>query len=59
VAAQPNLVALGAKDSGSGGFDDYGGVLEIHRLNFREAGLKCSVAGTVRRTTRITHTKGR
>jgi len=41
-------VALGAKDSAGGGFDDYGGVLEVHRLNFREAGLKSSIAGSVR-----------
>ena len=43
----PNVVALGTKDSGAGGFDDYGGQLEIHRLDFAERGLKCSVAGSV------------
>ena len=34
IALQPNLVALGTKDSAGAGFDDYGGDLEIHRLDF-------------------------
>jgi len=46
----PNYVALGTKDSGAGGFDDYGGELEIHKLDFQDRGLKCSVAGSVKTT---------
>eukprot|EP00904_Undaria_pinnatifida_P012810 jgi/Undpi1/865/HiC_scaffold_10.g04329.m1 len=35
VAAHPGLIALGTKDSGGGsGFDDYGGELELHKLDF-------------------------
>ena len=34
IASQPNLVALGTKDSAGAGFDDYGGDLEIHQLDF-------------------------
>ena len=45
----PNYVALGTKDSGAGGFDDYGGELEIHRLDFADKGTKCVVAGQVGR----------
>jgi len=33
IKSHPNLLALGTKDSG-GSFDDYGGELEIHRLDF-------------------------
>jgi len=33
VKSHPNLMALGTKDGG-GGFDDYGGELEIHRFDF-------------------------
>jgi hypothetical protein len=44
----PNMVALGTKDSGAGGFDDYGGKLELHRLDFLNRGLKCPIVGSVR-----------
>eukprot|EP00615_Pteridomonas_danica_P011892 CAMPEP_0114343358 /NCGR_PEP_ID=MMETSP0101-20121206/10544_1 /TAXON_ID=38822 ORGANISM="Pteridomonas danica, Strain PT" /NCGR_SAMPLE_ID=MMETSP0101 /ASSEMBLY_ACC=CAM_ASM_000211 /LENGTH=1181 /DNA_ID=CAMNT_0001478035 /DNA_START=71 /DNA_END=3616 /DNA_ORIENTATION=- len=48
LSKMPNMMALGTKDSGAGGFDDYGGKLELHRLDFRERGLKCPVAGSVK-----------
>ena len=33
LKAQPNLVALGSKDSTGSGFDDYGSELELHQLD--------------------------
>lgn len=48
LGTSPNLLALGTKDSGASGFDDYGGELEIVNLDFTEPGLKCPVAGKVR-----------
>lgn len=48
LGTSPNLLALGTKDSGASGFDDYGGELEIMNLDFKEPGLKCPVAGKVR-----------
>jgi len=33
-ASRPNLVALATKDSAGAGFDEYGGELEIHELDF-------------------------
>jgi hypothetical protein len=53
LGSMPNLVALGTKDSGAGGFDDYGGQLEIHRLDFAERGLKCPLAGSVSHQKRL------
>ena len=44
----PNYVALGTTDSGSAGFDDYGGELEIHRLNFADRSTKSVAAGAVK-----------
>lgn len=32
--AHSSIVALGTKDSAGGGFEDYGGDLELHRLDF-------------------------
>jgi hypothetical protein len=32
-AASPGTIAVGTKDSGGIGFDDYGGELELHDLN--------------------------
>lgn len=37
LAAHPGLVALGTKDSAGGGFDDYGGELELHQVDFSDA----------------------
>ncbi|CAM9755309.1 unnamed protein product, partial [Hapterophycus canaliculatus] len=35
VAAHPSLIALGTEDSGGGsGFEDHGGELELHKLDF-------------------------
>jgi len=48
LSSSPNLLALGAKDSGASGFDDYGGELEILNLDFKEPGLGCPAAGKVR-----------
>jgi hypothetical protein len=48
LSSSPNLLALGAKDSGASGFDDYGGELEILNLDFKEPGLECPAAGKVR-----------
>ncbi|CAM9169034.1 unnamed protein product [Ectocarpus sp. 6 AP-2014] len=37
VAAHPSLIALGTKDSGGGsGFEDHGGELELHKLDFSQ-----------------------
>lgn len=48
LGSMPNVVALGTKDSGAGGFDDYGGKLELHRLDFLDRGLKCPIVGSVK-----------
>ena len=53
VATAPNFVALGMKDSGGGGFDDYGGELEIHKLDFSNVSLKCNVVGSVKTSGRF------
>eukprot|EP00612_Vaucheria_litorea_P006457 CAMPEP_0171481444 /NCGR_PEP_ID=MMETSP0946-20130122/6749_1 /TAXON_ID=109269 /ORGANISM="Vaucheria litorea, Strain CCMP2940" /LENGTH=1148 /DNA_ID=CAMNT_0012013017 /DNA_START=6 /DNA_END=3452 /DNA_ORIENTATION=+ len=34
VASQRDLIALGTKDGGSAGFDDFGGELELHKIDF-------------------------
>jgi protein transport protein SEC31 len=43
LSAHPGLVALGTKDSAGGGFDDYGGELELHRVDFSDAKTSNSV----------------
>jgi len=37
ISQFPNLVALGTKDSAGSGFDDHGGELELHSLDFADA----------------------
>ena len=39
---RPNLVALATKDSAGAGFDEYGGELEIHDLDFAASGTKAN-----------------
>jgi hypothetical protein len=34
LAAHSSIVALGTKESAGGGFDDYGGEIELHKLDF-------------------------
>ncbi len=51
---QGNLVALGTRDGGGGGFDDYGGELEIHKLDFGVGDTRTTVMGTVRTNGRFT-----
>jgi len=53
VSTAPHYVALGMKDSSGGGFDDYGGELEIHDLNFNEKSLKCSSVASVKTSGRF------
>ncbi len=43
LAAHPNLVALGTKDSAGAGFDDYGGELELHKVDFGDSKSSTSV----------------
>jgi hypothetical protein len=43
-ADRPNLVALATKDSAGAGFDEYGGELEIHNLDFSSTGTKTNPA---------------
>lgn len=45
ISSNPNMVALGTKDSAGSGFDDYGGDLEIHKLNFQEKGTSSTIIG--------------
>ncbi|GAB5032925.1 secretory protein sec31 [Nannochloropsis oceanica] len=54
VPDQGNLVALGTRDGGGGGFDDYGGELEIHKLDFGIGDTRTKVMGTVRTNGRFT-----
>ena len=37
VVGRPNLAALGTKDSSGVGFDDYGGGIELHSLDFADS----------------------
>ena len=43
LMSQSNMVALGTKDSAGLGFDDYGGVLELHMLDFSNPSTSSSV----------------
>jgi len=54
VPDQGNLVALGTRDGGGGGFDDYGGELEIHKLDFAVGETRTTVMGSVRTNGRFT-----
>jgi hypothetical protein len=45
ITSNPSMVALGTKDSAGSGFDDYGGDLEIHKLNFQEKGTSSTIIG--------------
>jgi len=48
VPSLSNLVALGTKESGGAGFDNYGGELEIHALDWTDASTKSTIAGSVK-----------
>jgi hypothetical protein len=50
---QGNLVALGTKEGGGASFDDYGGELEIHKLDFQKGEQKTKLQGTVRSSSRF------
>ena len=43
-AERANLVALATKDSAGAGFDEYGGELEIHALDFAATGTSTGPA---------------
>jgi hypothetical protein len=43
-ADRANMVALATKDSAGAGFDEYGGELEIHQLDFAAKGSKTNAA---------------
>ncbi|CAM9639517.1 unnamed protein product [Scytosiphon promiscuus] len=46
VAAHPSLIALGTKDSGGGsGFEDHGGELELHKLDFSQEADAAGASG--------------
>lgn len=45
LSSIPNLVALGTKDSAGIGFDDHGGELELHMLDFSSPDLKTKLVG--------------
>jgi protein transport protein SEC31 len=51
--AHANLIALGTKDSGGVGFDDYGGVLELHMLNLSGPGPASTLMGKVKTSARF------
>lgn len=54
VAKHASLVALGTKDSSGIGFDDYGGELEIHSLDFSSTSSSSStLLGKVRANSRF------
>jgi len=46
-------MALGAKDSGGGGFDDYGGELELYDLNITSSKESPEVIGNIKTATRF------
>eukprot|EP00602_Paraphysomonas_sp_CaronLab_P005046 CAMPEP_0185030580 /NCGR_PEP_ID=MMETSP1103-20130426/17560_1 /TAXON_ID=36769 /ORGANISM="Paraphysomonas bandaiensis, Strain Caron Lab Isolate" /LENGTH=1052 /DNA_ID=CAMNT_0027565771 /DNA_START=108 /DNA_END=3263 /DNA_ORIENTATION=+ len=47
------MVALGTKDSAGSGFDDYGGELEIHRMNFADRTTRSVLVGCAKATSRF------
>eukprot|EP00602_Paraphysomonas_sp_CaronLab_P004721 CAMPEP_0185020746 /NCGR_PEP_ID=MMETSP1103-20130426/3384_1 /TAXON_ID=36769 /ORGANISM="Paraphysomonas bandaiensis, Strain Caron Lab Isolate" /LENGTH=1052 /DNA_ID=CAMNT_0027551833 /DNA_START=113 /DNA_END=3271 /DNA_ORIENTATION=+ len=47
------MVALGTKDSAGSGFDDYGGELEIHRMNFADRTTSSVLIGRAKATSRF------
>mmetsp|Transcript_23707 Transcript_23707/g.43997 ORF Transcript_23707/g.43997 Transcript_23707/m.43997 type:complete len:1090 (+) Transcript_23707:44-3313(+) len=53
ISSNPNMVALGTKDSAGSGFDDYGGDLEIHKLNFQEKGTSSTIIGKAKSNSRF------
>jgi len=54
IAKCPNLVALGTKDSAGVGFDDFGGELELHLLDFSNSNsLSSTVLGKARANSRF------
>lgn len=55
LANNADVIALGAKDSGGIGFDDYGGELELYDLNITcpEGSPKPRVIGSVKTTSRF------
>eukprot|EP00604_Paraphysomonas_vestita_P002038 CAMPEP_0174819872 /NCGR_PEP_ID=MMETSP1107-20130205/3327_1 /TAXON_ID=36770 /ORGANISM="Paraphysomonas vestita, Strain GFlagA" /LENGTH=477 /DNA_ID=CAMNT_0016034125 /DNA_START=672 /DNA_END=2102 /DNA_ORIENTATION=+ len=48
-----NLVALGTKDSAGSGFDDYGGELELHMMNFSDRSSTTTLVGRAKATSRF------
>lgn len=46
-------MALGTRDGGGASFDDYGGELEIHKLDFATRDTKTKLVGTVRTQSRF------
>eukprot|EP01038_Epipyxis_sp_PR26KG_P012063 gene12063-16144_t len=54
LAAYPNLVALGTKDSTGSGFDDHGGELELHCLDFSDfKSSSTTILGKIRANSRF------
>jgi len=50
VSAAGSMVAIGTKDGGGAGFDDYGGELELHKFDFAggEPALEKTLVGTAK-----------
>ena len=54
ISSVPNLVAVGTKDSTGSGFDDYGGELELHQLDFTDtSSSSTNMIGYTRATSRF------
>lgn len=54
IRAQPNIVALGTKDTSGVGFDDFGGELELHSLDFTDfKSTSTTVIGKTRASSRF------
>jgi hypothetical protein len=47
-ASKPNYVALATKDSVGAGFDEYGGDLEVHELDFSSDSSEPTLRGSVK-----------
>jgi len=54
ISSHASMVALGTKDSGGLSFDDYGGELEIHKLDFADTSLSSTeIVGKSKTTSRF------
>ncbi len=45
LATSPNMIVTGTKEGGGGNYDDYGGDLALHRMDFTSPSQQCQTVG--------------